>query len=476
MLDLCYFNNLVALQGVIVHSGDSRDGISAGEDEVITIDLSKVPPHVLGLFVTVHCYSEGDLSSCKTARASFSQAGTAVFSTETSSFGKHTSAVLALIQRQPNGTWSILPQTLTVPVRTPTDCLSSMLSLMHVDPVLQKELKSKQPVFNMQKGSNLSVPCNMHSVGVGLGWDSQVDVDGSAIILGPGGQFLDSVSFSHLTSNDKSIKHSGDNTTGVGSGDDEVISVQLDQVSANVTHIFFVVNVYSGGSFANVKGEFIRLFDRVNGAELCRFNTMDNGNFNGFIFACMYRDPLTPGWWKYLAIGDFAMGRVCRDLVDKCQALQLKWAAINPAPVAQLPSPIGTTAPTRQLVSACPTSGTISLTLPLHIKLIEARNLKACDAGGTSDPYVRIKQNGRVLHKTRVVKKTLSPVWNDDYCVVTEPGSVEFEVMDEDFLKDDHMGNVNVVLPYSGPAIPEWFDVTDASGIKCGQVHIQFHK
>jgi C2 domain len=36
---------------------------------------------------------------------------------------------------------------------------------------------------------------------------------------------------------------------------------------------------------------------------------------------------------------------------------------------------------------------------------------------GTSDPYVQIILNGDKVHKTDVKKKTLTPVWNEDFTV-----------------------------------------------------------
>ena len=47
----------------------------------------------------------------------------------------------------------------------------------------------------------------------------------------------------------------------------------------------------------------------------------------------------------------------------------------------------------------------------LSITVAGARNLRAFDANGKSDPYVWLKGN-RQVYKTDVVKKTLNPEWN----------------------------------------------------------------
>jgi tellurium resistance protein TerD len=42
----CYFDNLTAFNGAIVHSGDNRDGQGEGDDETILIKLNQLPAEV----------------------------------------------------------------------------------------------------------------------------------------------------------------------------------------------------------------------------------------------------------------------------------------------------------------------------------------------------------------------------------------------------------------------------------------------
>lgn len=39
---------------------------------------------------------------------------------------------------------------------------------------------------------------------------------------------------------------------------------------------------------------------------------------------------------------------------------------------------------------------------------------------GTSDPYVKFKLNGRLLHKSKTVHKDLNPVWDETFIVPIE--------------------------------------------------------
>jgi hypothetical protein len=74
---------------------------------------------------------------------------------------------------------------------------------------------------------------DLKNILVGLGWDPQVsgnaiDIDSSCILVNPEKQSdLEVVSFADNFSKDKSVRHSGDNKTGVGEGDDEQITVTV---------------------------------------------------------------------------------------------------------------------------------------------------------------------------------------------------------------------------------------------------------
>lgn len=54
--DMIFYNNLKSADGSVVHNGDNKVGDAAGDDETISIDLSKVPADVekLSFCVTIH--------------------------------------------------------------------------------------------------------------------------------------------------------------------------------------------------------------------------------------------------------------------------------------------------------------------------------------------------------------------------------------------------------------------------------------
>lgn len=111
---------------------------------------------------------------------------------------------------------------------------------------------------------------------------------------------------------DGAIKHSGDNLTGEGSGDDEVIEVNLTRLSADLAAVVFVINVFtSGKSFADVSGEYCRLLDCTQESqrkEFARVDGFDSGAANGFVFSALIRSTRIQGFWEYHAVGIHGAG------------------------------------------------------------------------------------------------------------------------------------------------------------------------
>lgn len=85
----------------------------------------------------------------------------------------------------------------------------------------------------------------------------------------------------------------------------------------------------------------------------------------------------------------------------------------------------------------------------LRIHLVSGHNLLAMDKNGSSDPYVKFKMNGRLLHKSKTVHKDLNPVWDETFTVPVEDPfqSIHIKVFDYDWgLQDDFMGSAQLNL------------------------------
>lgn len=188
--------------------------------------------------------------------------------------------------------------------------------------------------LSLQKGQSLSLKKNdggsLTRVRMGLGWDSaapvkrglfgmkkggEVDLDASAILFDATGNAVDTVFFNQLKSKDGSTQHTGDNLTGEGDGDDEVILVDLTKVSPAVTQIVFVISSYSRQTFDTVANAFCRLVDdsTPGSPEVARFQLTDAGTHTAMVMAKVSRDA---AGWTFTAIGDRANGRTVMDLIQ----------------------------------------------------------------------------------------------------------------------------------------------------------------
>ena len=96
----------------------------------------------------------------------------------------------------------------------------------------------------------------------------------------------------------------------------------------------------------------------------------------------------------------------------------------------------------------------------------EAKKLIAADRGGTSDPYCLVKVEKQEF-KTEIVKKSLSPVWNETFKFTARVSTkaLVFELYDYDLIgSHDFLGGIELDLHAleldMGAHKPTWYDVT----------------
>ncbi|PXX58083.1 stress response protein SCP2 [Nocardia tenerifensis] len=148
---------------------------------------------------------------------------------------------------------------------------------------------------------------------MGLGWDPvkrrggffgsrtlEIDLD-AWVAMFADTNLVDIAYYGQLSSKDGSIRHQGDNLTGEGEGDDEVILVDLTRIPAHVTTLLFVVTSYQGHTFEQIANAFCRLVDATTDAELARYSLTGGMPFTAITMAKVYRAGTD---WKLQALGD----------------------------------------------------------------------------------------------------------------------------------------------------------------------------
>lgn len=182
--------------------------------------------------------------------------------------------------------------------------------------------------ISLTKGGNVNLTKEVPSltkIGIGLGWEARAtsgadfDLDASAFLLSDKGRVRsddDFIFYKQLESTCGSVKHTGDNRTGDGEGDDETILVDLTRVPQEIQKIVITVTIYDHAArrqnFGMVSDAFIRLYDEnqtvvdpLSGQnvpkEIARFDLSEEAsNVTAMIFGEVYR---YNGEWKFKAVG-----------------------------------------------------------------------------------------------------------------------------------------------------------------------------
>lgn len=173
---------------------------------------------------------------------------------------------------------------------------------------------SKNQTVSLAKTSGSSLT----RIAVGLGWDpikkksgflgslfggrsDEIDLDASVVMLDANAKPIDCVWFRQLNSKCGSLHHRGDNLTGEGDGDDEVIDINLTSLSSNVKYLAITVNSFRGQTFNEVDNAFCRIIDTANrDKEICNYQLKEQGPHTGVLIASLKRNGSD---WEFTAHG-----------------------------------------------------------------------------------------------------------------------------------------------------------------------------
>ena len=171
--------------------------------------------------------------------------------------------------------------------------------------------------ISLQKGQNVSLSKQapgMKKVQFGLGWDlrrtdgADFDLDAAAFILDANGKVLSNAHFvfyNNAKDPSGAVSHLGDNRTGEGVGDDEVLEVDLTLLPANTAKVAFAVTIHEADqrkqNFGQVANAYIRALNTEGNQEIARYDLSEDASTEtAMIFGELYRNN---DEWKFKAIG-----------------------------------------------------------------------------------------------------------------------------------------------------------------------------
>lgn len=196
-------------------------------------------------------------------------------------------------------------------------------------------MEQEKKVISLTKGAKIDLTKEfggLTRVLIGLGWDvkqfdggADFDLDASAFVLGANGKVRtekDFIFYGNLDSADETpganakhdgegfVHHTGDNRTGEGDGDDEVITVDFSRIPQDVDKIAITVTIYQAKTrkqtFGQVNKAYVRLAkmkdkDDFKGQDLLRFDLDEDFSTETALVVCeLYRRDKS---WKFSAVG-----------------------------------------------------------------------------------------------------------------------------------------------------------------------------
>ena len=171
---------------------------------------------------------------------------------------------------------------------------------------------------SLSKGGRVSLSKEapgLKNIKVGLGWDAnttdtgaEFDLDASLFLVGKDGKVLSDshfIFYNNATSPDGAVVHQGDNRTGEGDGDDEVIEIDLSKVAPEVDKIIFTVTIDEadsrGQNFGQVNNSFIRILKQAGEVEITKYELdEDYSSETAINFGELYRKN---NGWNFKAVG-----------------------------------------------------------------------------------------------------------------------------------------------------------------------------
>ncbi len=189
---------------------------------------------------------------------------------------------------------------------------------------------------NLSKGQRISlekVAPGLIEVFVGLGWDinatdtgADFDIDASVFLLGSNEKLISDnhfIFYNNLNSPDpeQSVQQRGDNRTGAGEGDDEIIDINFKTVPSDVAKMVIAVTIHEAEqrkqNFGQVQNAFVRVVNGADEKEVIRYDlTEDFSTETALIMAELYRKD---GEWRMNAVGAGYEGGL-QALLDRYQS------------------------------------------------------------------------------------------------------------------------------------------------------------
>ena len=333
-IETVYYHNLKGFNVAVKHSGDNLTGKGSGDDEVITLELNKIPPKILSLAVTVNSYGSKSIIKAKSAFIRLingktkKEMGRFVLNETKDCIG----LLLGLFERnrQTNG-WFFRVMVDPIEGNTAIKSYDSLKTLLngYTESFNSSVVNYKprhplpgEPLFTPETWIDMAPGVTY----IGLGWDilpgNIYDLDASIVTFDRNINLLEIIYHKNLQSADGTIIHYGDNRTGLGEGDDELLSVNLVSINPNVNAMAVIVNSFKGNSMVGLRSAFIRLFDQ---SKLIGCHVLGQGTETTGLLLGLFRKDFANNVWLFQVMISPLPGREATDSVQQLRIILDKY-------------------------------------------------------------------------------------------------------------------------------------------------------
>ena len=160
---------------------------------------------------------------------------------------------------------------------------------------------------------------------IGLGWHIQqgmnFDLDASILTFDRMNNLMEIIYHKNMHSYNNSIVHYGDNKTGVGEGDDEVLSIDFASVDPNTFTMAVIINSFKGNSLTGILNAFIRLYDTQKPLGVHVLNACPDSI--GLCLGLLRKND--GGLWYFASIKEIVSGNISTESVNDVRFLLDKY-------------------------------------------------------------------------------------------------------------------------------------------------------
>ncbi len=208
---------------------------------------------------------------------------------------------------------------LTAYQRKAQERLESMQQSQQRRTSIQQEQANSVKLQRGQKTNLTQGQVALTHLAIGLGWDSEhVDYDLDASVFGLGADELILgeewfIFYGQPESPDGCIRYGGDNVTGDGEGDDEVIEIELAGIDDDIQKLVVTITLTTPGvSLSDIENSYMRIVNADTHKEVFKFELGQVGDVRSLVVAEIYR---YKGQWRVNPVGQ----GYDKELADFCQ-------------------------------------------------------------------------------------------------------------------------------------------------------------